>query len=71
MVSAEFWCSYGAMRHEELVGEATHLRAMRLLREARGPRMAAILVHAGRAIAELGRSLEAAGRPVHRTPAHG
>lgn len=71
MKPVEFYTSYGAMRHEELIREAEDLHKMRLLREANGSRLARLLVRAGRSVAEVGRSLEAAGRGWYRKPAHG
>jgi L-rhamnose isomerase len=71
MRSPEFYCSYGAMRHEELMDEAAYLHTMRVLREGRTSRWSAFLARSGRMFAEFGKWLEAAGQPAHGKPAHG
>jgi hypothetical protein len=71
MRSPEFYCSFGAMRHDELMEEAEYLRAVRVLREARISRWSALLARSGRMVAEFGKWLEAAGQPAHGKPAHG
>ena len=75
MRPVEFYGSYGMMRHEELVREASNYYVMRVLREERGPRIVAflsrLLSRAGRAVAEPGRRMEAAGRVMNGKPAHG
>lgn len=71
MRSPEFYGSYGAMRHKELMEEAAYLRTMSVLREARTSRWSALLARFGHMVAEFGKWLEAAGRPAHEKPAHG